>query len=187
MLYVDFSLSNSAYWQLTRYIWPRLFLVSRGNLLEGKGSRLDTFTAESISRNRGEFSFVPAERSRPMSFKRKWIVLVREIRLLFTLRFLLFRVKSRPLSRFKKILERILIFPFHSSFFSLTKFPLLNIRLARDFILFETCRWNTRNDRGVTRAIGTGLECCIRSKLGDSKRVVVDVTFIRRRSSKIVR
>lgn len=67
-----------------------------------------------------------AERSRPMSFKRKWIVLVREIRLLFTLRFLLFRVKSRPLSRLEKILERILISPFF--LFLSSKFSPLNIR-----------------------------------------------------------
>lgn len=131
------------------YIWPRLFPAEIfANLLEGKGSRLDTFTAESISRNRGEFSFVPdlaqcrSNANGSCSFVKFDCFSPSDS----------FYSASKVVHcpRFKKILERILIFPFHSSFLSsLAKFPLLNIQLARDFILFETCRWNTRNDRGV--------------------------------------
>lgn len=99
-----------------------------------EGERVHASIRSLGNRFQGMEAFSSAERSRPMSFKRKWIVLVREIRLLFTLRFLLFRVKSRPLSRFKKILERILIFPFHFLFslsLCLSKFSPLNIQLAR--------------------------------------------------------
>lgn len=96
-----------------------------------------------------------------MSFKRKWIVLVREIRLLFTLRFLLFRVKSRPLSQVQENTRANLDFPFpfFLPLFSREISALKYSTRERLYPLRNLSMEYSKRSRCVTRAIGTGLEC----------------------------